>query len=389
MDFSKMTIEELDAYTNQLAEEARTADTTRLDEINADLDKIEARKKELKQAADIMKRAMAAVANGAGTPVGTPTPEKGSKGLKEVRNSDRYVEAFAKYIKTGKDDECRAILTEDVAEPPDGSSGPVPVPTFVDERIKSAWERDEIFNRITKTYVDGDMEVGFEISATDAAIHTEGADAPSEEKIVLGIAKILPDYIKKWIRVSDKVMAMGPRRFLEYLYDEITYKVIKKAAETAIDKVTTAPQTSTSSKVGVPQIANDADSTAVINAKGLLGDDADQIVAVMNRATEAAIKAGAIAGNYPVDPFDGATVLHCSKLPAYSEAEDGDVYMVVGDLRAIQANLPEGESLKFVFDEYTYAEADLVKIVGKLLAGIEVTAPGMLVNVVKGEVESE
>lgn len=40
---------------------------------------------------------------------------------KEVRATDEYLNAYAKYIKTGKDAECRALLTEAV-------EGVVPVP---------------------------------------------------------------------------------------------------------------------------------------------------------------------------------------------------------------------------------------------------------------------
>ena len=388
MEIEKMTIEELRAYAKQLENESKTADAKRLAEINADLDKIEARKKELEDAAATEKRAAAAVAGGAGTSMGTPSPAA-TKSVEEVRNSKAYIEAFAKYVKTGKDEECRALLSANVDEPPEGASGPVPVPTFVENRVRAAWENDRIFSRVRKTFVRGNLEIGFEVSSTDAAVHKEGADAPAEEEIVMGIVKMTPDNIKKWIKVSDVVLDMGAEEMLAYLYDELTYKIIKKAADIVCAVIDAAPQTSTQAAVGVPAIANDADSTAVINAKGLLGDEAEEIVAIMNPATEAAIKAAAIANNYAVDPFDGATVLPKKALPSYAEAEDGDTYMIVGDLRAVQANLPNGEAVKFVFDEYTYAEDDLVKIVGKLLAAIAVTGPEMLVKVVKGEVESE
>ena len=58
--------------------------------------------------------------------------------------------------------------------------------------------------------------------------------------------------------------------------------------------------------------------------------------------------------------------------------------MIVGDLAGVQANLPEGESVKFVYDEFTLAPSDLIRIIGRLYAAIGVTGPGMFVNVVKG-----
>jgi len=57
--------------------------------------------------------------------------------------------------------------------------------------------------------------------------------------------------------------------------------------------------------------------------------------------------------------------------------------MIVGDLRGVRANLPNGDEVKFVFDEKSEAEADLVKVVGKLYAAIGVTAPNKFTQVKK------
>lgn len=110
----------------------------------------------------------------------------------EIRNSAEYISAFANYIKTGKADECRALLSEN-------GSGKVAVPELVDEVIKTAWDREDITRLVKKTYLKGNLKVGFELSATGAVIHTEGADAPSEETLVLGITELVPQSIKKWI----------------------------------------------------------------------------------------------------------------------------------------------------------------------------------------------
>jgi hypothetical protein len=55
--------------------------------------------------------------------------------------------------------------------------------------------------------------------------------------------------------------------------------------------------------------------------------------------------------------------------------------MVIGDLAGILANLPEGDAVKFIFDELSLAEEDLVKIVGRMMASIEVVEPGAFVKV--------
>ena len=113
----------------------------------------------------------------------------------EIRNSAEYISAYANYIKTGKDEECRALLSEN-------GSGKVPVPELVDDVIKTAWDREDITRLVKKTYLKGNLKVGFELSATGAVVHTEGAAAPDEEVLVLGITELVPQSIKKWINLK-------------------------------------------------------------------------------------------------------------------------------------------------------------------------------------------
>jgi hypothetical protein len=49
--------------------------------------------------------------------------------------------------------------------------------------------------------------------------------------------------------------------------------------------------------------------------------------------------------------------------------------MLVGDLDGVIANFPEGEDFKFIVDETSLAEQDLVKIVGKILCDIHLVRP--------------
>ena len=111
----------------------------------------------------------------------------------EIRNSKEYIDAYAEYIKGGKDAECRALLTENV-------SGTVPVPEFVYDIVKTAWEKEGIMSLVRKSYLRGNLKVGFEISGGEATVHTEAANsAVSEEELVLGVVNLVPVSIKKWI----------------------------------------------------------------------------------------------------------------------------------------------------------------------------------------------
>lgn len=370
-EIMNLGFEELETRAAAIAAETAEADADQLEALNAELDAIEERKKALKIEVEERKKAAEAVAAGAGKEV-RKGKEVETMTNKEIRNTPQYIEAFAKYIKTGKDAECRALLTEDATD------GVVPVPELVESRVRQAWENDKIFSRVSKTFVRGNLKVGFEISATDAVVHKEGTDAPSEEELVLGIVNMVPEYIKKWISVSDKVLAMGAEEFLAYIYDELTYKIIKKAADLVVTAITSAPASSTSSAVGVAQIESEVDAAAIIDAIAELGDEAQDNVFIASGSTIAAVKKAALTANYALDPFQGLEVIQ----------KDGVTGAIVGDLSGVQANLPEGDSVRFIFDEYSLAEADLVKIVGKLLAAIAVVGPKMFAYIT-GEAASE
>ena len=364
-EIMELGLEEIETRATEIAKETAEADNEKLETLNAELDAIEERKNALLEAAEETRKAAAAVAEGAGDVIEIRKEEKPMTNM-EIRNSHEYIEAFAEYVKTGEDMECRALLTENV-------SGVVPVPEFVENRVRQAWERDKIFSRIAKTFVPGNLKVGFEVSATDAAVHTEGANAPSEETLVLGIVTMVPANIKKWITVSDEVLALGAEDFLAYLYDELTYKIIQKAADLVIYAIQNAPTTvpADKDKVPVAAVTGPASSAAILDALAQLGDGAQDIVFIADGQTIADIKKAALLANYAFDPFQGLEVIQ-------KEGVDG---AIVGDLAGVQANLPEGETVRFTFDNLSLAEKDLVKIVGRLYAAIAVVGPKMLVTI--------
>lgn len=366
-----LDFEALEERTQVIAAETADADKDQLEELNAELDAIEERKTALNIEIEERKKAAEAVAAGAGKEIEKREEVKPMTNM-EIRNTPEYVEAYAKYVKTGKDVECRALLTETV------QGGYVPVPEFVEDAIQTAWDNDEIFSRVSKTFIPGNDKVGFEVSATGAAIHTEGDDEPDEETLVLGIVDVVPDYIKKWITCSDKALAVGPRALLAYLYDEIEYQIVKLAADTAVAKILAAPATSTTSAVGVAQVAGAVSAATILQAIGKLGSNARNRVFIASGETIAEVRAAALQANYAFDPFFGLTVIQNDTVTEGA---------IVGDLAGVRANLPEGGSVRFIFDELSLAEKDLVKIVGKMLAGIEVIGPKMFA-VITDESES-
>lgn len=291
----------------------------------------------------------------------------------EIRNTKEYIEAYANYIKTGSDKQCRALLTENA------TGGTVPVPEFVENRIQTAWDRDAIISRISKTYFKGNVKFGFERSATAAAVHAEGAAAPAEEVLTLGIVTMAPETIKKWITFSDEVLDLNGEAFLDYIYDEISHKIIKFMADTVVSDVINAVGASTATMPGQATVA----STGVadfINAVSMLSDEATDPVIILNKQSYAYYKGLQLSAQYAIDPFDGMTVLFNDSLDAATGT--GNI-AIVGDLAGYRGNFPKGDEVEFKYDDLSLAESDLVKVVGRLPWGHGVIAPNRFCVITK------
>lgn len=372
-EIKNLGFEELEKRSLEIAEEVEARDDEELEateeEVKEELEAIEERKEELEQEAEERAKKIEEIRKGRGNVI--EKQEERTKTNMEVRNTQAYIDAYANYIKTGKDEEVRALLTENV------ETGVVPVPDLVEQTIRQAWDNDKIFSRVAKTYVKGNLRVGFELSATDAEIHVEGSGkSVDEEELILGIVLMVPSTIKKWITFSTEVNAMGSADFLRYIYDELTYKIVQKAADEVIRVITAAPATSTNEKVGVAKVEGEVTAANILNAIALLGDNARDKVIIASGATIAAVRTAALSASYAYDPFFGLEVIQ----------KDGVTGAIIGDLAGVQANLPEGESVKFVYDELSLAEQDLIKLVGRLYAAIAVVGPKMLAVITGGDV---
>ena len=377
MEIKTMTIEELMERKNQIALEieADGADLdaleTEIREINAE---IEARKAAEAQKAEIR----AAVAAGEGTVIKKVVQEERKMQTNaEIRNSKEYIDAYAEFIKTENDAECRALLTENV-------SGSVPVPEFVEDVVRTAWEREGITSRVRKSYLRGNLKVGFEISGDAAVIHTEGAAAIDPENLVLGVVELVPQSIKKVVQVSDEVYDMRGEAFLRYLYDELTYRIAKKAADELIAKIKACGTVSTTTCPGVPTITVTATLGTVADAIAHLSDEAANPVIMMNKLTWGVFKGVQADGNYGYDPFEGLPVVFNNSITAYDAATTGVPYMIVGDLdQGALMNFPAGDGIAFKFDDMTLKKQDLIEVLGRQYVGIGVVAPDAFVRVTK------
>lgn len=298
---------------------------------------------------------------------------------KELRNSKEYIDAYAEYLKTGEDKELRALIT--TGGYATGNSATVEVPDMVYDIVKTAWEREELMSRVRTLSVKGNLKVQFEVSADGATIHQEGNGSVNEESLVLGVVSLTPASIKKWISLSDEVVDMRGEAFLRYIYDELTYRIAKKCADELVDKISKLPQSLSANGEGVYDTVSAAKVTGapsiglVAQAIANLSDETRDITIVMNKLTYAAFKEAQYAANFPVDPFEGARVVFNNSLPAYSSANGGAVYAIVGDFNhGALANYPEGEGISIKYDDTTLMTSDLVRILGRRYVGVNAVA---------------
>ena len=372
MDIKAMSADELMERRAAIANEVEAPD--------ADLDALEQEARAINAELESRKAAEAkrneireSVANGAGETIETINEEREKPmTINEIRNSKEYVDAFARYIKTGKDEEVRALLTTNATV----SGAYVPVPEIVEGRIRTAWQKLGLMDLVRKTYAKGILKVGFELSADGALVHNEGTNANSEEALTLGVVSLTPVSIKKWITVSDEAFDMSSEEFLFYIYDEITYRIAKKAQELLIAKIVAASTTAASTEVSVAEIDDKAPSVSIVaECIGNLSDEAVNPVIVMSKGTWAQFKAAQYSAGYAVDPFEGLPVYFDSTLPTYSSTATTGCWLIVGDFGiGAQANFPAGDEISLKFDDLSLAEKDLNKIVGRQYVGLGIVA---------------
>lgn len=378
MEIKDMNLEEIEARMSELDSMVETSESTEeiakateeralLAERKAELESLETRKAMAQE-----------IDNGAKAEVVEERKEENKmKTIEEFRNSKEYVDAFAEYIKTGKAEEIRSLLTENVA-----STGTIAVPDSVYDIVKTAWEKSDIMALVKKIEVAGNMKVQFEISGSDAVIHNEGSGAVTEEELSLGIVKLVPESIKKWVSVSDEVLDMRGQAFLDYIYDELTYKIAKKAESVLIGKIKTLSTTASSSAPYAKQVKAGAAVGTIAKAIGQLSDEAANPVIVMNKATWASFKAAQYAAGYSIDPFEGLPVYFTSALPALADSAENAVYAIVGDFGfGALANFPNGDGIEIKVDDKTDMKSDLVNILGREYIAVEPIACGAFVNI--------
>ena len=375
MEIKEMQMSDIETRSAEIEELLKSEDAD-IDSLTKEVEELEARKAEI--LADVEKRKKEAEeALKTGKEVEKVEERKMSD--MEIRNSKEYIDAYAEYVKSGNDAECRALLTENV------NGGTVPVPEMVYNIVKTAWDREGIMALVRKTAMKGNLKVGFEISADGAVVHTEGGNAISPENLVLGTVNIVPQSIKKVLQISDEVYDLRGEEFLDYVYDELAYRIAKKCADLIIAAIEACGTASTATSVAVPVLtAATIGQATIASAMALLSDEAANPVVMMNKATWGAFKSAQYAGNFNADIFEDLPVVFNNTIKAFSVATTGETYAIVGDLgHGALANYPNGQEISFKFDDLSLKKQDLIEVMGREYVGLGIVAPNAFVKIKK------
>ena len=299
-------------------------------------------------------------------------------------DSKEYKEAWVDSIKRNDESIVKKVLRDDPVYGMATTNDNVPVPTIWQSYVETAWYNYGKFSRlVNKTSIAGYLSIPFEASASGAAVHTEGSEAPTEEEIVLGLIELKPAMIKKWISLTDEIMAMTADDFMRYLADELVYRVVLKLDEGIING---ALDTNGKGVVGIVGNSNTLTKSAALSFN-VVNEAIADLVTFENLTL--ALNPKTFFGNFmgltdqvgrpiyqiasdnagkPQYYVNGIRVEFTQALPAYDEASANDVWAVCGDFRGYRLNLPEGDMVRTLFDPYTKATEDKAIMVGRLYA---------------------
>lgn len=307
----------------------------------------------------------------------------------DVRSTDEYKAVWAESIRTGKMDKAAAFLEERGIKT-NGSNGeknlvPTELQDFIETELR---EGGRVASLCKIVSIHGLYSIPVEKSATDAAIHVEGSGAPTEETITFGQVLIDADYIKKWISVTDKMLAMTNIDLANYLIDELKNKilefldelvingtgavkgVLQNSDEMFVKKLTLTPQElATSGLKAQAHIKANGTPTVVMNRSFFFNH-----VASLTDTQGRPLFVETIVNDRVVYMFNGMPVVLSNSKSLADTLEDDKEAMIIGTWKeAMLLNMPEGNNVIVKIDENTGAKENIVYFIGKILVGGNIT----------------
>lgn len=306
-------------------------------------------------------------------------------------DTPEYRKAWRRAVETGNETEVRGLLTELV------EGGQVPVPTYVQSRVETTWQRLSILNEVSISNYKGIFAVPYEDSADAAVVHVEGTAAPAEENLNLGKTLLQPVMLKKWISYTDEVRALTDEAFMDYIVDEVMYQVDLLAETLVVNgannndegvvgiinanltETVSAALTFNAINEGLAAIEEAIDPVVIMNRKTFYGN----VMGLVDTQGRPIYQIATDNEGKPRNFINGVRVLFSNGLPAYDNATASQAWAVVGDLKAYKLNLPEGRIPRMLIDELTLAREDKGYVLGRLLAAGNVVKPRSIAKLTK------
>ena len=320
--------------------------------------------------------------------------------MEEIRNAfdtKEYNQLYADYIRSGKDTEIKNYIQRSGSANLSTSTSNVPIPVIMQGFVETAWYEYGKFSRlVSEMFEPSILKILVETAADGASWHTENGDAVSQESITLGQIILQPKMIKKFVALTDELMAMAADEFLRYVADELVYRVILALDEAIINRTDL-------NGLGVIGIAGNSLTETVTAAPGFnVINEAianlvtfDNLTIAMNPETffknfmgltdQVGRPIYQIAQDNEGRPayyLSGYRVEFTQALPSYDDAESGQVYAVAGNFRrGYKLNYPQGRDVISLVDPYTLATEDVVRMIGRLYVAGNVVRPKHFVEI--------
>lgn len=310
----------------------------------------------------------------------------------DVLKSKEYEKMYADMIRGKVDEkEVRSFLTRSGSANLSTATSYVPIPTIMQGFVETAWAEYGKFSRlVSETFEPAILRIPVEVSADDANWHDENGDAVEQEQIVLSQIVLQPKMIKKFLALTDELMAMAEDEFLRYVADELVYKVVLALDEAIIDRTD-------ANGLGVIGIVGNALTESVsanldfnvINeavAKLLVFDDLTiamhpqtffkNFMGLTDQVGNPIFRIVHDNEGRPAYYLSGYRVEFTLALPTFDNANAGDTYAIVGNFRrGYRLNYPQGRDVITLVDPYTLATEDVVRMIGRLYVAGNVVKP--------------
>ena len=374
-EFESASTEERDTILDSVEELTNEAD-----EIDKEVEELEEQRSVLKAQEERMSLAKSV------SPIKVEERKNEMEEKMDVRSTPEFVHAWREAVMSGNEQNLRSLFTVLKTDEPEGT---VPVPTYVQSRVEATWERLSILNEVSISALKGIIAVPYEVSTTGASYHAEGDVKPDEESLVIGQVLLQPKTIKKWLRVSSEVEALSDEEFMNYVVDEIIYQInlfleneiVGEIAQSTLAEIVDSALSFNAVNDGLAELTEVFDPVVIVNRKTFFGE----FMGLTDLQGRPIYSIAADNEGRPRYFLNGIRVLFNNTLPTFDNANQGDVYAIVGDLKALRVNFPNGRIPSVLYDPYTEAEADLSKYVGKLMAAFGVVRPKSLAVIRKPE----